>query len=64
VIGGQRSSALGLAATLRHGDLPRRHRRQEGGVGVRGARGEEVRRGARMNAMELAGGGGTFYRAG
>jgi hypothetical protein len=29
-----RRPELGLAATLRHGDLPRRHRRQKGGVGT------------------------------
>jgi hypothetical protein len=73
VAGGWSSPELSLAAAPGHGDLPRRHGRQEGGVGilvaglpqaarrasgsgerssaaalgVRGTRGEEVKRGER-----------------
>jgi hypothetical protein len=34
VAGGRTSSELGLAAASGHDDLPRRHGRQEGGVGT------------------------------
>jgi hypothetical protein len=34
VAGGQSSPEFGLAATPGHSGLPRRHRRQEGGVGT------------------------------
>jgi hypothetical protein len=34
VAGGQSSAELSLAATPGHDDLPRRHERQEGGVGI------------------------------
>jgi hypothetical protein len=34
VAGGRSSPELGLAAALGHDDLPRRHEKQEGGVGT------------------------------
>jgi hypothetical protein len=64
VAGGRSSPWLGPMVAPGHDDLPRKHGRQEGSAQCarRSGRGGEER-GVRMSVVELAKGGGTFYRA-